>query len=918
MLIFSPDDETYLPPIVQHELGHGRVLLKDGTTALLRTANESDQPRVADFLESVSSESRYRRFFSSISSTEKLARQLIKVGDPSDGLTLLVLHGEPDDLHVIGMGSYVGYEDRPDVAEPAFLVHDDYQGRGIGTLLLERLALMAAKNGINRFRAHTLPDNRKMKDVFEESGFEVETSLESGMFTVSFPVTPNREMVERYEFRDLVATVASLKPFFEPDAVAVIGASRETNSIGYRILNVLVEGDFTGEIHPVNPRADTLMNMPCHDRVTDIEGAVDLAVVVVPSEAVNEVVEDCNEKGVRALVTITAGFSETGESGRIRQQQLAEKIFGYGMRMIGPNCLGMQNTDSTIRLNASFSPVFPKEGNVAMASQSGALGLAVLDYASSRNIGFSYFVSLGNKIDVSGNDLIQYWGEDDRTDVILLYLESFGNPRRFARLTKKIGLKKPILVVKGGRSENGRKAAGSHTAALTSPDIATEALFKQAGILGMESLEDSFDLASFLSAQPLPEGPGVAIVTNSGGPAILNADAGEKMGLETVDLAQETREKLRAFLPDTASLTNPVDMTAAAGPEEYRRTVEILHRDPNVDSIVVIYTPLELDPDEAIAEAVEEGIREGRNGTDRGIPVAGVFIQPEDQRSQLALDEETIPTYRFPEAAARAIGRAYQYRNWKNETADYAPKIPKLTGVDTERAREICRNQANSDGSWLGLNDTVDVLESVGVTLPTNRLTHSPDEAVAAAESIGYPVALKMSSRSLLHKSDWDGVRLDLTSEADVRDAYEAITNNLKEAGRLDELDGIVVQPHVEEGLEVMVGMTDDEVFGPLVTFGLGGVLIEILEDISVRITPLTNYDANGMLDEIKGARLLDGYRGSPPADRESLKELLLRISILVEDVPEIKEMDLNPVKAFTPGNGYTALDGRIKVQSID
>ncbi len=873
--------------------------------------------RVTELLESVSNETRYRRFFSGVSSFEKLARRLLHVGDPSDRLTLLVLKGELGDLEVIGMGSYVSNENDSRVAEPAFLVHDDYQGRGIGTLLLERLALMAVKNNITRFEAHMLPDNRKMKEVFEQSGFQVESSKNRGTITISFPVTPNKEMLERYEFRDLVATIASLKPFFEPVGVAVIGASRDPDTIGHRILHSLHNGEFKGGVYPVNPQADTLLDLTCYNRITDVEEPIDLAVIVVPPDAVNQVIDDCHDKDIRALVTITAGFFETGKPGRERQQKLAEKIYGYGMRMIGPNCLGLLNTDPEIRLNASFSPVFPNDGIVAMASQSGALGLAVLDYASNRNIGFSYFVSIGNKLDVSGNDLIQYWGEDDRTEVILLYLESFGNPRRFARLTKKIGLKKPILVVKGGRSESGRKAAGSHTAALTSPDIATEALFKQAGIIGMESLEETFDVAEFLANQPLPEGPGVAIVTNSGGPAILNVDALEKMGLDPMDLSETTREQLREWLPETASVNNPVDMIASAGPEEYRRTIETLHGDPKVDTIIVIFTPLELDSDESIAEAVEDGIALGRENTSRRIPVTGVFIQPEDSRSRLTLDDETIPTYRFPETAARVVGRAYQYKKWKDETKDYAPIRPNFSDIDLDRTQKICRTKADSEGTWLGLNNSVDVLESVGISLPKNRLTHSPDEAIETAESIGYPVVLKMSSRTLIHKSDWDGIRLNLNTEAEVRDAYETIENNLKDSGKKDELEGITVQPYIEGGLEVMVGMTHDEVFGPLITFGLGGVLIEILEDISVRITPLTNYDANQMLDDIKGARLLDGYRGSPPADRQSLKELLLRVSSLVEDVPEIREMDLNPVKVFPPGKGYSVLDARIKVQSM-
>lgn len=907
-------DKIYLPPVVQHELDEGRVLLKDGSTALLRQAKEEDLPKVVDLLESVSDESRYRRFFSGSRSSEELARRLLQVGDPEEELTLVILHGHPGNLDIVGMGSYVRLENSPDVAEPAFLVRDDYHGRGIGTLLLERLALMAVKNGIKEFEAHTLPDNRKMKDVFEKSGFPVKSYRDDGSFKVTFPVLPNKEMVELSEFRDRVATVASLKPFFEPEGVAVIGASRETGSIGSRIVNALLNGNFTGEVYPVNPSAESIAGVQCYESVTAIEATVDLAVIVVPRDAVESVIDDCHEKDVPALVTITAGFSETVTDGKKRQKELAEKLFGYGMRMIGPNCLGLLNTDPKIRLNASFSPVFPREGNVAIASQSGALGLAILDYASSRNIGFSSFVSIGSKIDVSGNDLIQYWSEDKRTDVILLYLESFGNPRRFARLTKNIGTKKPIIVVKGGRSEGGRKAASAQTTSLSSHDIATEALFKQAGIIGVDSLEDTFDVASLLSSQPLPEGPGVAVVTNSGGPAILSVDACEKMGLKAISLTTETRDHLAQFLPETASLSNPVDMVGSAGPEEYRRTLEIIHQDPGVDAIIVVYTPLDLDPDEEIVNAVEDGIRNGRHGSGRTLPVAGVFIQPENERSQLSIGDETIPTYRFPEAAAQALGHAYQHKSWTREIENHAPKVPKFDDISTKQAREICRQEAEDNPVWLGINDANDVLEHVGIETAETHLATSPDQAVSLAGKIGYPVVLKMSSRTLVHKSEWDGVKLELETESEVRSAYETIKQTLKEANRLEDLDGVAVQPHVDRGIELMAGMTEDEVFGPLITFGLGGIYVEILEDVSVRITPLSDYDVDQMLSDIKGSRLLDGYRGAPPADKDALRELLLRLSILVEDVPEIKEMDLNPIKAFEPGDGYAVLDTRIKV----
>lgn len=916
MLISSSNNQNYLPPIVQQELGEGRVLLKNGSTALLRTASEEDLTKVVELLQSVSDETRYRRFFSGIGAGEKLARRLLYVGDASDRLTLLVLQGELDDLEIMGMGSYVTLEDNSRTAEPAFLVHDDYQGLGIGTLLLERLALMAVKNGITQFEAHTLPDNQQMKEVFEQSGFEVETAIDHGTFTISFPISPSQEMVERYEFRDLMATIASLKSFFEPEGVAVIGASRDSDSPGNRILSALVDASFTGNIYPVNPKTDTLMDLYCHDRVTGIEETVDLAVISVPRESISTVLDDCYEKDINALLTITGGLSETHQSDPNYEDELINKIFGYGMRMIGPNCFGLLNTDQDIRLNASFSPTFPKNGNVAIASQSGALGLAILDIASNRDIGLSYFVSIGNKLDVSGNDLIQYWSEDNRTEVILLYLETFGNPRRFARLAKKISLKKPIVVVEKKRNAFGQETVGSHTDALITPDVTMDNLFKQAGIIGADSLEESLDLTSFLSSQPLPAGPGVAVITNSGGSASFELNTCENIGLNAVEFSDSTCDQLRQVLADAGKISNPIDIASAAGPEEYRQVIETLHHDPVIDSIIVIYSQLELDADQEIIESIRNGIVRGRESADRTIPVAGVLSQPENHSTQLTIDDEAIPTYRFPETAAKVIDRAYRYKNWKHETEDSAPTRPKFSDVDTEQARNICQSGAGVNDSWLGLSKTVDVLEAVGINTPENRLITSREEALAEADSIGYPVVLKMFSETLVQKSNWDGVRLNLSTKEDVGDAYQDIRNNLQEGGKLDELDGMVVQPHIDDGLEVMVGMTEDDVFGPLITFGLGGTYIEILEDVSVRITPLTYYDANQMLDEIKGNQLLDGYRGAPPADREALLELLLKLSVLAEDVPEITEMVLNPVKAFQPGEGYIVLDARIYVST--
>lgn len=911
-------DVIYPPPIPQERPDEGRVILKDGTTARIRRADGSDRSGVRELLESVSDESRFQRFFGGSGDMDSLVDRLLHLGDPRERLTLVVLHGDPENPAIVGLGSYVRQEEDPETAEPAFLVRDDFQGRGVGTLLLERLALMAVRRGIRRFEAYTLPDNRNMREVFQSSGFPVESSSGADSYTVRFSLAPNETMVKKSEMRNRVATVASLKPMFEPRGVAVIGASRDPDSVGHRILVSLIDAKFNGPVYPVNPSADTVASVPAYDSVLDVEGSVDLAVIAVPPSFVEEVVDECHEKGVRSLIVVTAGYSEIGEEGVARQRALRDRVFGHGMRMIGPNCLGLINTDPDVRLNASFAPLYPRQGNVAMASQSGALGVAILDYATSRGIGFSSFVSVGNKADVTGNDLIQYWEDDEHTDVILLYMESFGNPRRFARLTRRAGLKKPIVVIKGGRSEAGRKAASSHTAALASPSVAVDALFKQAGIIPVDSLESMFNVAVLLSEQPLPEGPRVAIVTNSGGPGILTTDACEASGLSLAAFNETTTEALDELLPDAASLSNPVDMVAAAGPEQYRDVLSLVLQDPGVDAVIVIYTPLALSPPEAIARAVEEGVRAGLGNADREKPVAGVFIEPEGRRTELEVEGRRIPTYRFPEDAARALGRAQEFGAWKRNYRTDPPRIPRLEDFDDDRARSVCQDVAEDDEGWLGLEDTLALLEAAGISMAESRLTHDPDEAVQAARDIGYPVVLKMSSRTLVHKTEWDGIELNVQSDDGVRESYAAITGRLKEAGKASELEGMAVQKQIERGTELMVGMTEDEVFGPLVTFGLGGIHVEILEDVVVRITPLTDHDVNAMINGIKGRKLLEGYRGHPPADREALKDLLFRVSRLVENVPEIKEMDMNPLKALPPDEGYVVLDARVRVESVE
>lgn len=897
------------PPLPQHDIQSGRVILRDGSVAELRAAADDDRDRLIEFLEGLSPEASQHRFFGSTKPAVAADRMLSQAA-PGEHVVLLVLTGDPERPSVIAAGEYNREAPESDTAEVAFLVADEYQGKGLGTLLLERLALIAARHGISSFHAFTTARNRRMLDVFRDSGFSVHEATQDGDVEVRFSIVPSEESVAKAELRERVATIASLAAFFRPRSVAVIGASRNPESIGHRILKNLADAPFRGGVFPVNPKADEIAGIKAYASLADVPAAVDLAVVAVPSQAALNVVEECGDKGVRGLVVITAGFAEIGEQGRQLQDRLLATARGYGMRLVGPNCLGLLNADPEVRLNASFAPAFPPYGPVAMSSQSGALGLAVLEYATEIDLGVSSFVSLGNKADVSSNDLLQYWEDDPNTRLILLYLESFGNPRRFARLARRAGRNKPILAVKAGRSTAGSRAAGSHTAALAASDVAVNALFEQTGVIRAGTLEELFDIASLLAHQPLPQGPRVAVISNAGGPAILATDALEVGGMQLPDPTERTQAELRSFLPETASVANPIDMIASAEPEDFRRTTEAILNDESFDAAMVLYVSLGPGLTEKVGAAVCQAVAAHR-AAGGSKPVSACFMSSGDVCPPLAAGRERIPSFRFPESAARALERAYRYAKWRQTPLGHVPDHP---DVDIDRAKAACTAARERGGGWLSADQVAEVLTAFGLPLATGKSAKDVDEAVQAASAIGYPVALKLASRTLIHKAEWDGVQLDLKDDAEVRDACRRIHDRLEAAGRSHELEGFLVQPMVTGDVELMVGTTHDPLFGPLVTFGLGGIHVEILRDVVFRITPLTDRDAREMVRSIRGFRLLEGYRGHPAADLEAIEDLLLRVSRLVEELPEIAELDLNPFKAFEPGRGCTILDARIRV----
>jgi acetyl coenzyme A synthetase (ADP forming)-like protein len=705
---------------------------------------------------------------------------------------------------------------------------------------------------------------------------------------------------------------ASLQPFFRPASVAVIGASRDPESIGGRLLDAVLKGGFCGSVYPVNPHAFAVAGLKAYPSIRELPEIVDLALVAVPRDAVLGVVEDCAVRGVRALVLITAGFAEAGAEGRELQQRLIEQVRRHGMRLIGPNCLGLLTTDPMVRLDATFVPLRPPAGPVAMSSDSGALGLALLATAARVGLGISQFVSVGNRADVSSNDLLEYWEGDDLTGVVLLYLESFGNPRRFARIARRVGRYKPIVAVKAGRTLAGRRAAGSHTAALAASDVAVEALFRQTGVIRAETLEEMIDLALVLGSQPLPRGRRVAIVTNAGGPAILCADACEAGGLRLPELSPAARARLAAFLPAAAATANPIDMIASATPEQFRHTVEIVLGSGEFDALIVIYVTVA--PCEgAVASVVGEGVAAARQATGFHVPVLACWMPELGPRTLALGDAQLVPCFPFPETAGRVLSKIVAYAEWR---ARPPGTVPDFVDSHTHAARDICRTALAQRGAgWLSTEETRAVLRAMGLPVAPGGVARSADEAVAVARSLGFPVAVKVASHEIVHKTEIGGVRLHLDSEAAVRRAFTGIRDRLESEGRLAAMEGVLVQPMVAGGAELMVGVTQDPLFGPLIAVGLGGIHVEVLGDVCFRVTPLTDRDAADMVRSIRGYRLLQGYRGHPAADVAAVEDVLLRVSRMVEEVHQVRELDLNPVFALPPGQGCRIVDARIRVE---
>ena len=898
-------------PAVDHA-SDPRLVLRDGSVATVRATSAADAPALEEFFRQLSEESRMLRFFTAGDPPHDLVARLSDSSDPSRTLTLVVERAS----QIIATASYIAVGS--DTAEVAFAVADGFQGKGLGTALLERLAAAAVSRGFHRFEATTLAHNARMLEVFRDSGFEIRSqSSEGGCIDVQLSLSASAAGAAREEQRHRLATVASLRPLLAPKAVAVIGASRRTSAIGRRVLDAIVSAGFNGAIYPVNPHAGEIAGLRSYATARDVPGPVDLAVVAVPASEVAAVVDDCAAARIPSLVVITAGFAEAGAEGRALQRRLTEQVRNHGMRMVGPNCLGLLNADPAVRLNASFSPIVPPAGHLGLFSQSGALGIAIIGLAAERSLGLSTFVSAGNKADVSGNDLLEYWEADPATHVLLLYLESFGNPRRFARLARRIGRTKPIVAVKSGRTTAGSRAAGSHTAALAANDVAVDALFEQSGVIRADTLDEMFDIAACLDLQPLPAGKRVGIVTNAGGPGILAADACVAAGLTLSELSTETRAKIAAALPSMASTGNPVDLIASAGSNQYLATIQALLAAPEIDSVIVILTPVDPTTTDALLQSIRDGVAAGRDAGAVAKPVLACVMAEPGRGLPLDARQERVPTFVFPENAARALGKVATYAAWRTRPAGL---IWAFDDVNTKAAREICAAAAARPDGWLTDQEVRAVMEAYKLPFVGGIVARSAVEAAAASTTIGFPVAAKLSSPAIQHKSDVGGVRLNLTDAQAVREAYVEIVTAARKAkpdAAEASLDAVVVQPMIAGGVEVMMGIAQDPLFGPLIAFGLGGVFVEILKDVRVRVAPLSDRDIDDLICGIRGYPLLQGYRGHPAADLDALRDVLMRLSCLADEVPEIAELDLNPVMALAPGRGCSIVDARIRVRRV-
>lgn len=697
-----------------------------------------------------------------------------------------------------------------------------------------------------------------------------------------------------------------LDAIMKPKSIAVIGASTKPSTIGSEIMLRLKEYDFNGKIYPVNPKAEEICGYKVYPTVDDIPGDVDFAVIIIPSKFVLDIVDQCHAKGILGICIISAGFKETGAEGVALEKELADKVASYGMKCVGPNCLGVLNSNPEIRMDATFAEALPVRGDIGFVSQSGALGGGILNILKDLNVGFAQFVSIGNQADVNAETMMEYWENDDDVKQILLYMESIANPANFRELATRVTKKKPVIALKAGRSAAGASAASSHTGSLAGADKAADALLKQSGVIREFSLKSLFATAKVFSNCPIPKGNRVAIITNSGGPGIMATDAICEYGMEMAPITDATRDNLRSFLPAAASVKNPIDMIASAPLETYKKTLEVTIADPNVDMIMVIYLPFMGLKDIDVANAIMEIKAQHPEK-----PVIGVFMTTSDFFTKIADMDVNMPFFMYAEEAADGFFRLDQQRQWE---ARPEGKLPAYK-VDKAKATEIIKNSVKEGREQLTTLESIDVLDAYGIRACKYGLATDMNEAVEVANSIGYPVVMKITSKTITHKTDVGGVIVGIQSEEHLREEYEALIERLRAKNILDGLEGVIVQEMVKGSREMVCGVATDPQYGPMMMFGLGGVFIEVLKDVTFRLAPLTDVDAKEMIESVKSYELLKGARGTKPAQIDQIEESLLRLSQLVSDFGFIDELDINPLLISEKTGEGIAVDGRIKVR---
>lgn len=869
------------PPAERARVWEADVLLKDGRVAQLRPITPEDTDAFVAFYSRVSDESKYYRFFAPYPTlSARDVERFTHVDLDRRVAFVLTLHDD-----IIGVGRYDATSD--DEAEVAFLVEDAHQGRGVGQLLLEHLAQAGRERGIKRFTADVLPSNNRMLQVFREMGYSVEGVVEDGVQQLSFRIDPTDSAVGVMRSREQRAEAASIERIFAARSIAVVGASRRQRSIGQTIVRNLVLGDYQGSVYAVNSQAEAVSGLPAFKSVKDIPHEVDLAIVAVPAESVNDVVLDCAAKGVHGLVVISAGFAEEGPEGRQRQRTLLDLSRSYGLRLVGPNCLGVINTAPAVQLNASLSTAMPPQGRVGFFCQSGALGTAILESVSRRGLGLSTFVSAGNRADVSGNDLLQYWQEDDDTEVVLLYLESIGNPRKFSRIARRVSESKPVVAVKSGRSTQG-VPVGHAVKRSTAPQAAVDAMFRQAGVVQVDTLEEMFDVGQLVAHQPLPRGNRICVVGNSDAMGLLVADAATATGLQVAD---------------------SVPLGADAGADDFEVAIETALASDDIDALMVVYIP----PLNTSGEEVANVLASIGEQSDK--PIVSTFLGTEGIPELLRVPDVqggsagrgSVPSYPAPESAVRALARVVTYAEWA--ARDHG-EFRAHTDIRTGDARALVRDVLSHAprGAILSTEQVHALLACYGIDLWTWINVHDPEEAIAAAEQLGWDVVLKAGSEHLRARPDLAHVWRNIQDRQDMTEAWDQLTSwpGMRADTRF------FVQRSAPAGIPLSFTVTEDALFGPLVSFGLAGASSELLGDRAYGIPPLTDVDAESMIQDLRSAPLLYGYRGSEPVDTAAIQDVILRLAALKDDLPEVAELDLEPVLVHE--GGLTALSARAKI----